>query len=219
MSGDFSPISGRGHQRFYNDHLSLSEQASPSKKSIVERNPTDAIKLMVALLSLENTMLRADLRNTKLKAGFQSIQIADFAQGGGEYGAENFQKLGRELQFYQNKAMALEIELSKRKKADPPAKVTPPLPVREKSPIREMAHDEEASVATALKRNQAYYDKKVYDVRNRSLIYHSVMRWIDLSRVLCTDLNNSYLSAYFAFAKWKLKGSYKVCSDHSVISH
>lgn len=174
---------------------------------------------MVALLSLENTMLRADLRKTKLQVGLQSLQISDYAQGGGEYGADNFQKLGKELQFYQNKAMTLEIELSKRKKADPPAKVSPPLPAREKSPIREMAHDGEASVATALKRNQAYYDKKVYDVRNRSLMYHSVMRWIDLSRVLCGDMNNSYLSAFFAFAKWKLKCSYKVLVSYLVISY
>ena len=209
MHGEFSPISGRGNHRIYNDHLSLSEQASPSRGSVIDKNPTDAIKFMVALLSLENTILRAEIRHLNVSYGFHTICIKDHRLGGGDFGADNFDRLTKDLQFYQNKSMALELELSKRNKKEP-EKANLPVKSRERSPIAEIAHNEEAIVTVAMKRNQSYYDKKVYGVRNRTLLFHSLTKWLDLSRILNADENNKPMLAFFAFSKWKLKCSYKV---------
>lgn len=216
-----SPISHRGtaHQRLHEDHLSLSEQASPSKNYISSDSPTDAIKFMVALLSLENTMLRADIRHKSLSVALQNIAFNDLKTGGRDYRPEQFEQLTKDLQYYQAKTMELELELSRRRKKDPEATASVPLPAKEKSIVIEQYHDKENMDNSVLRRHQAYYDKKVYNVRNRSLLYHSIVRWLDLSRTMNADSDMKQTLAYMAFAKWKLKASYKVFICNPVTSY
>ena len=212
MDNSLSPISQRGHHRLHDDHLSISEQASPGKQLIDDDRPTDAIKFMVALLSLENTMLRIDHRLKDLAAGMRGIQAVD-TQAHGD-ADDVYRQMALDLQYYQAKAMKLEVEVGKMKAKDDSVKA---VAGREgggrggaAAGVIEQYHDRGGVDQTVLMRNQAYYDKKVYDVRNRSLLFHSIVRWLDLSRITNIDSDMKQTLAYMAFSKWKLKASYKV---------
>lgn len=208
MDSQLSPISHRGgHHRVHESHLSLSEQESPIK---LDKNPNDVIKFMMALLSLENTFLRIEKRQSDKKAAIQKIVIQDLKDGGGEFGQENFLNLAKDVKFYKEKTFELESELSKKRKQDQSFSAPLPAPARGKSPSLEKVHDQAGISKVTSERTRPYYDKKVYQVRNRSLIYHSIMQWIDFCRCESADARMTDMLTYFAFAKWKLKTSYKV---------
>ena len=134
-------------------------------------------------------------------------------------GADNYARISKDLQYYQTKTMELQLELSKRRKNDPLSNTTLPLPSRERNPVLEQVHEKDVVDTVALKRNQAYYDKKVYDVRNRSLLFHSIIKWMDLTRILNADSDHKSLLSFLAFSKWKLKITYKVDFYYTVTSY
>ena len=165
---------------------------------------------MMNFLSLENTLLKLQSTKNQVKVAIGKIALESLARGGGKYGAEAFDLLQKDLRYYKQKSVELQFELSKKER-----QVKPRLdgelftPRKQRNEIWEQYHDDPLTKA-AVVRNQPYYAKKIYSVRNRSLVYHCVEAWLDLSRVVNYSAQEPELLCELYFCKWKLKAKYKI---------
>jgi len=205
-------------ESYYDGHFSLSEQATPSKKKIPLNSPTDGIKFMVAVLSLENSLLRLQLNRQDKAYFFKALHCENLEKGGGPYGQETFERMNRDLRFYQQKTVELQLELSKREKLDSKQSVSGPVPPKEKNPVLQHIHDVSISRDVSEQRHQSYYTKRVFAVRNRSLLFHSIVFWLDLSRVMHVGRGETDLLKSLAFSKWRLRCRFKVPATHRGVS-
>lgn len=165
---------------------------------------------MMNFLSLENTLLKLQSSKNLAKVAIGKIALESLVRGGGKYGAEAFDLLQKDLRYYKQKSVELQFELSKKEK-----QVKPRLdgelftPRKQRTELWEQYHDDPLSRVAAA-RNHPYYAKKIYSVRNRSLVYHCVEAWLDLSRIVNYSEQEESLLCELYFNKWKLKSKYKI---------
>ena len=213
MSAQFTPSNNGAllhNDSYYDGQFSLSEQATPSKKKIDIKTPKEGIKFMVAILSLENSLLKQQLKQSDKTIFFKGLHMISIEKGGGKYGEETVERLTQDMKFYQQKTVELQLEVSRLKNADWNAGKPGPIPPKEKNTVMQSIHDISITKENNSKRNQSFYSKKVFAVRNRSLMFHSLILWLDMSRIINIDNDEVEILKSLVFAKWRLKSRFKV---------
>lgn len=209
-------IEGQGPN--YEGYFSLSEQATPRKSPRPVDTPNAGIRFMVAVLSLENVMLKMQIDKQAKEVGLQAIALEHFHRGGGNCGQALLEEKMRDLNYYKHKVTELQLELTKRGPKEP---VKQPHQVRINTgddylfkENRKLAialmHDPETEAKMHNNRHKSYYDKKAYQVRQRSLLFHGLLKWLDTSRILNSQSQDEGLLSQLAFHKWSLRCRFKV---------
>ena len=174
------------------------------------QSPGEGLKLMVALLSLENSLLRIKVERLHKKVALESIKVRNLEEGGGPFGTANYERMAKDLQYYQVKTTELQLELSRKNRKDGPELPTQPIPTRIPNPVLKGIHDIEISRENANQRNELIYSRKIGNVRVRSLMVHTMLMWLDYTRVRCADSKDKSLLSTLAFSTWFLKSRFKV---------
>src|SRR3990167_2139791 len=199
----------------YDHQFSLSEQDSRRKPN---GGPTwhGGIKIMLAVLSLESSLLRMQLERAQ-KANVWAAIVKQVSSDVGEYGKENFDRVAKELLYYREKTQELTLELSKLKqKTQTPSTAVAPLAPRVggSNSVLDRLHKVqiEKDVSNAAK-GPWIYDQKFTDVRVRTLLVHSLGLWLDHSRKSNAGSTQLGMLASLAFSKWYLMSRFKISAE------
>lgn len=177
---DFSPPPNA--VRFHPDHMSMSEYP-PSPSTPNQKRQQDPMPLIMSFLSLETALLKIALRKSQQARSLLAIAFTRLQQGG-QYGKANFDKLAKELLFYQDKAAQLTIQL------------------KQQPAIVEHHHRGSSQPRTSHLKPQLQVNANAGLVRARALIRHTLLHWLDLSRILHQHSGNPVLLLSLSLAKW-----------------
>ena len=207
-SGERSPESPRR----YDHHFSLSEQDSRAKPSA----RASGVKIMLAVLSLECSMLRMQLEREQRQAGWRAITNRVGSEVG-EYGKENFDEVAKELLYNREKAQELAFEVSKLKNQNPVAEpaVAPLVPrTGGASSVLDRLHKVQIQKDVQHAAQGPWiYDQKFTDVRKRTLLVHSAILWVDYSRKCNAGSTQLGMLGSLGFAKWYLLTRFKLSAE------